>query len=118
MLQVGLNVHNKVQFLESSLQLVTVYVGPFAIALLALRFKLHVVYDEAMSAWAGIHFVALTHTYTDKGNRIRCASFNKALTIFLYSTFVFLMLSASLPEYYPVEFCLGDLVLCTPFQVL
>lgn len=66
MFQVCLYFYNKVEGLESALQLVTVYVGPFTIAQLAPRFKLHVVYDEAMSTWAGVHFIALTHTRTQK----------------------------------------------------
>ena len=69
--QVCFNFNNKVERLESFLQLVTVYVGPFAIAQLAPRFKLHVVYDEAVSARAGIHFIALQHMYTEKGMQKR-----------------------------------------------
>lgn len=64
--QVCLDFNNEVECLEPVLQLVTVYVGPFSTAQLALGFKLHVVYDEAMSAGAGIHFIALTDTHTQK----------------------------------------------------
>lgn len=62
LLQVRLDVHDKVERLESALQLVTVYVGAPAIAELALGVKLHVVYDEAVSTRAGVHFIALTRT--------------------------------------------------------
>lgn len=61
--QVCLDFHNEVECLEPLLQLVAVYVGPFSTAQLTLGFKLHVVYDEAMSAGAGIHFIALTDTH-------------------------------------------------------
>lgn len=63
MFQVCLDFHNEVECLEPLLQLVTVYVGPFSTAQLTLGFKLHIVYDEAMSAGAGIHFIALTDTH-------------------------------------------------------
>lgn len=53
--------HDKVECLESSLQLFTVYVGALAIFQHAVRFKLHVVYDEAVTTRARVHFIALTH---------------------------------------------------------
>ncbi len=64
--QVRFNFHIEVERLESPLQLVTVNVGPFAIAELALWFKLHVVYYEAMSTWFGIHFIVLGHRCAEK----------------------------------------------------
>lgn len=57
--QVCLHFHNKVERLEAPLQFVTVYVRPLAVVKIALGFKLHVVYDKAVSAWAGVHFIAL-----------------------------------------------------------
>lgn len=66
MLQVRLDVHDKVERLESALQLVTVDVGPPAIAELALGVKLHIVYDQAVSARAGVHFIALTRNMDRK----------------------------------------------------
>lgn len=62
--QVRPDLHNEVESLESLLQLVAIYIGAFAIVQLALRFKVHVVYDEAMTTGAGIHFIALTHSST------------------------------------------------------
>lgn len=117
--QVCLNLHNEVERLESALQLVAVYVGPFAVAQLALGFKLHVVYDEAMSARAGVHFIALTHTHRRRKQR---KIFDKD-NLLLQHLFFLLVVNSLIhkwcsPEYYPVEFCLEALVSCSPFQVL
>lgn len=82
--QVRPNFHNKVECLESTLQFVTVYVGAFAIAQLALGFKLYVVYDEAMSTWAGIHFIALTHV-EEKRDMMLIHNASSKLCIFCWS---------------------------------
>lgn len=57
--QVCLHFHDEVERLEAPLQFVAVYVRPLAVVKIALGFKLHVVYDKAVSAWAGVHFIAL-----------------------------------------------------------
>lgn len=59
MSQVCLHFHDEVERLESPLQFVAVYVGPLAVVKIALGFKLHVVNDKAVSARAGVHFIAL-----------------------------------------------------------
>lgn len=110
--QVRPHFHNEVEGLESFLQLVAVYVGPFAIAQLAVRFKLYVVYDETMSTRAGIHFIALTHTCEGKKTKdqeqVLSLCWSKQVVINEWC----------LPEYYPVEFCLVALLMCSPFQGL
>lgn len=108
MFQVCLHLHNEVERLESALQLVTVYVGAFAIVQLALRFKLHVVYDEAMPAWAGVHFIALTHIFTEKGSRE--AKYNKLIWQAVSFYGLYEINKWCSPEYYPVWSCLLFLV--------
>lgn len=35
-----------------------------------IQFKLHVVYDEAVTAWVGIHFIALIDERIEQNNNV------------------------------------------------
>ena len=122
--QVCFHFHNKVESLESSLQLLTIYVGPSAILQLALRLKLHVVYDEAKTTRPGIHLIALTHT---KGKQLLQTISMKVMQDTEFRWLTNLRQTCSclmwvneryLPEDYPVAFCPVVLVCSTLCQVL
>lgn len=69
--QVFSHFHNEVERLESVLHLVTVYTGSWSTLQLALGLKVLIVYDEAVSTRAGIHFITLTYTNTKYMQRKR-----------------------------------------------
>lgn len=90
LLQVCLDFNNKVEGFESSCQPLTIYVGASAIILSTVRFEVHVVYDEAMTTRAGIHFIILWKQKVKEGRRIRIHNWrlNRSLKAWLVATYL------------------------------